>query len=181
MAANSDPNLDPNPDPNSDPNSETNFKGAFVGFGVSSKHLREPPCGRVLAFVLEFEIQPVSNSTLRVNGLGMLGSKYSLGSPVRQSRGGPGLGFGVPKPRVWVLLYVRPGFGNSMFQPWVRELYVQTLGSGTLCSNPGFRNSTLLQGLGPRVRTWSSQTRGSNIELPNPGLEHRVPEPRVRT
>ena len=162
MAANSDPNLDPNPDPNSDPNSETNFKGTFVGFGVSSKHLREPPCGRVLAFVLEFEIQPVSNSTLRVNGLGMLGSKYSLGSPVRQSRGGPGLGFGVPKPRVWVLLYVRPGFGNSMFQPgfgnsmfkpWVRELYVRTLGSGTLRSS----------------RVWG------------PGFEHGVPKPGVRT
>ena len=34
----------------------------IVGFGVISKLLREPPCGRVLAFVLEFEIQPVSNS-----------------------------------------------------------------------------------------------------------------------
>ena len=50
---------------------------------------------RSMAFVLEFEIQPVSNSTC-VNSLGKLGSKYySLGIPVRLSRGGPGLGFTV--------------------------------------------------------------------------------------
>ena len=46
-----------------------------------------------------------------------------------------------------------PGFGNSMFKPWVRELYVRTPGLGTPCSNPG----------------------------PQTLEERRVPEPRVRT
>ena len=74
-----------------------------------------------------------------------------------------------------------PGFGNSMFEPWVRELYVRTLGplpgpppplwgpppsnvrtlgSGTLCSNPAFGNS-MFEPLG---------TLDSGTLCSNPGL-----------
>ena len=101
----------------------------------------------------------------------------------------------------WVReLYVRTPGSNSVFEPWVRnsmfksrvrELCVRTLGSGTLCSNLGLGNFMFE----PWVRgtlcssPWVRQLHapgfmvypGSNIEFPNPGFEHRVPEPGVRT
>ena len=44
-----------------------------------------------------------------------------------------------------------PWFGKSMFEPWVWELCVRTLGSGTLCSNPEFGNSIFEPWVEPRV------------------------------
>ena len=71
---------------------------------------------------------------------------------------------------------------DSMFEPGVLELYVRTLGSGTLCSNLGFgelhvrtpSSGTPPPPSDPRVRTLGSGTPCSNSGFGNSMLESRV-------
>ena len=71
------------------------------------------------------------------------------GSNFSRARGGgenmnPGFELVEPRFNLEFEIYVQTlGFGNSMFEPGVLELYVRTLGSGTLCSNRGLENSML--------------------------------------